>query len=981
MSDSSQSDSPKSNEPTNQRALENSDNDHQSISTSSNSNKTLQPDQSIDTHSKFPSNSNADTDIPTESKNELIQSQKYLDGLIYPPPEIRSIVDKTAAFIAKNPNPKLFEEKIRQREKTDTRFSFLSPDDAYNPYYRHRIECIKNGDPNQSSTPITRNESGSIAVNASKADDKDKPPEPTPLQFLIEPSQIPKINSVDLEIIKLTALFTARLGRKFVSDLSQRESRNYQFDFLRPSHSLFSFFNRLVEQYTKVLIPTPETITRLENLAGGKAIDRKRLDITHANQLQKVHTVIGKRAVMSETETRINWERYQGLQLQKKTSEEEKEKKEFNEIDWEDFIVVSTVEFTENDEVIDLPPPMSISEVENMTIAQKKMAAMLMEGKEVTSITEEQLAIDDQTNDLEASQMLEEAKRSAEEAKARAQADGQVDVEEDEHRIENKQTAEIKKLNKTGMKIRKDYVPKSKQNGAQQNGLVGGKIITTLCQICGQQINVNEISEHVRIELLDPRWKEKKQKTEVNRSSSNMLTLGSDVSSSLRDLAKSRLDIFEENVTEEEKQRREAEQKKLKQLAKEKYTWDGHLNTGERITNIYQTGANLDEQIQALHRSKGLTGESIHSGPQIGPLAGAMPPQPPSSQPNPALLQQQQALQLQQQQIDLHIKNITSGLTASGEPLPRNLPHLQPSFGGGATLSAAPQPIASRPPLIDPGRAAMINGSMPPPGIPPHTGAMTPMPLGSNNPSQPPVVSLLTMPPPGTEEHLAGKQVGIPPNGIVAPHGAASFPVPPGLPGRPNVPDFGAGIPGPPLNQQGGVPLSGTALTPMAAQLAIDNITGQATTLGGSTAPPEGLIRPAEDDGPEGQPGTKKMKLGPNEEANVPPIPAPAVPQLFTEEQWLEMHPEPISLVIKLPVYPEKPEWGCDGSEVALEEIPITLLVGVLRDKLSHLKGIPVGRQQIKLGNKILPNQVTLASLNFKSGDKINLGIKEQRKK
>ena len=28
--------------------------------------------------------------------------------------------------------------------------------------------------------------------------------------------------------------------------------RNYQFDFLRPQHSLFQYFTKLVEQYTKV---------------------------------------------------------------------------------------------------------------------------------------------------------------------------------------------------------------------------------------------------------------------------------------------------------------------------------------------------------------------------------------------------------------------------------------------------------------------------------------------------------------------------------------------------------------------------------------------------------------------------------------------------------------------------------------------------------------------------------------------------------
>ena len=28
--------------------------------------------------------------------------------------------------------------------------------------------------------------------------------------------------------------------------------RNYQFDFLKPQHSLFNYFTKLVEQYTKV---------------------------------------------------------------------------------------------------------------------------------------------------------------------------------------------------------------------------------------------------------------------------------------------------------------------------------------------------------------------------------------------------------------------------------------------------------------------------------------------------------------------------------------------------------------------------------------------------------------------------------------------------------------------------------------------------------------------------------------------------------
>jgi splicing factor 3A subunit 1 len=72
--------------------------------------------------------------------------------------------------------------------------------------------------------------------------------------------------------MKLTALFTARRGRNFLANLSAREGRNYQFDFLRPTHSLFGYFNRLVDQYTKVLYPDKGVLEQLKERAqdGGR---------------------------------------------------------------------------------------------------------------------------------------------------------------------------------------------------------------------------------------------------------------------------------------------------------------------------------------------------------------------------------------------------------------------------------------------------------------------------------------------------------------------------------------------------------------------------------------------------------------------------------------------------------------------------------------------------------------------------------------
>ena len=66
------------------------------------------------------------------------------------------------------------------------------------------------------------------------------------------------------DVIKLTALFTARRGRSFLTTLAAREARNIEFEFLRPTSSLFGYFNSLVEQYSKVLLPSKETIVKLE---------------------------------------------------------------------------------------------------------------------------------------------------------------------------------------------------------------------------------------------------------------------------------------------------------------------------------------------------------------------------------------------------------------------------------------------------------------------------------------------------------------------------------------------------------------------------------------------------------------------------------------------------------------------------------------------------------------------------------------------
>lgn len=120
------------------------------------------------------------------------------DGLILPPPEIRTIVDKTASFVAKSPKPELFEDKIRAREKSDSRFAFLNKEDAYHAYYLHRLEAFRGGEVAEVKADASK---AAAAEGGEDADDNDgRPPEPPALEYLVE--QPPAMNAVDLCVLQ-----------------------------------------------------------------------------------------------------------------------------------------------------------------------------------------------------------------------------------------------------------------------------------------------------------------------------------------------------------------------------------------------------------------------------------------------------------------------------------------------------------------------------------------------------------------------------------------------------------------------------------------------------------------------------------------------------------------------------------------------------------------------------------------------------------
>lgn len=139
----------------------------------------------------------------------------------------------------------------------------------------------------------------------------------------------------------------------------------------------------------------------------------------------------------------------------------------FEEIDWQDFVVAGTVELTETDAHIDLPPPMSLREVENMTMAQKRMAAMIMEVEGVPEEEAKQTVgiVELPGGDIAGANAGQSKPVRAGEAPSQpADEDGDMEMEMDESDDEDRppQVEQIKRADgHAPMKIRKDYVPKS----------------------------------------------------------------------------------------------------------------------------------------------------------------------------------------------------------------------------------------------------------------------------------------------------------------------------------------------------------------------------------------------------------------------------------------------------------------------------------------------------------------------------------------
>ncbi|CAG8958865.1 hypothetical protein HYFRA_00011818 [Hymenoscyphus fraxineus] len=511
---------------------------------------------------------------PTATNGDIamggLEEIKAPQGVVLPPKEIKAILEKTAGYVARNGI--VFEDRIREKEKHNPKFSFLSPNDSYNAYYLWRLSEIKEG----RGTAVAAGRAGEVEAEAEKPKG---PPEPPEFHFS---ARMPNISAQDLEVVRLTALFVAKNGRQFMTALSQRETGNYQFDFLRPNHSLHNFFQRLIDQYTALL--------RAGGIdgEGGKA-QQERMKELQAN-------VDDKYNCLARAKQRAEWFKFQDEQKQKKEEEAEKEKLSYAQIDWHDFVVVETVLFTEADDQTNLPPPTSLSELQFASLDQKAMMSINSHNMRIEEAMPEDT--DYYGSYPQQPQQMAPPPIPAPQPAYQNSRGRNVEEEEEEERI--RERAEARKRTQAAqaeakggaapMKIKENYVPRAQARAANKQNMV-------ICPNCKQQMPANELDEHMRIELLDPRWKEQKAKADSRYATTNLST--QDVANNLKRLASQRSDLFDgvtgQYVSEEELARRK----------KAATGYDGTpVEKGDRRLDMMQN-VNVEEQIRAIHQKFG----------------------------------------------------------------------------------------------------------------------------------------------------------------------------------------------------------------------------------------------------------------------------------------------------------------------------------------------------------------------------------------
>ncbi|EJT79883.1 pre-mRNA-splicing factor sap114 [Gaeumannomyces tritici R3-111a-1] len=514
-----------------------------------------------------------------------LDSIKPPEGVIIPPPgEIREVIEKTAGYVVRGGVG--IEQRLRENHGNNSKFGFVvNSDDPYHPYYEWRKAEYKAG----RGTAVAAGRASEAVKQAEAVEVEDKgPPKPPDFEFS---AKMPRMNQKDVEVLRLTALFIARNGRQFQTQLAQREAKNPQFQFLIPNHTFHNFFQHTVDQYA--------TILKEDGMGGdGSRAQEVRVAALRRNAEDRF-------SVLERARQRTAYSAWQAQQRQKEEALEEKKKDDFARIDWNDFVVVETITFSEADESIALPPPTTLNDIQYASLEEKKnfsLSALRIEEAfpfedtdyNAHPVRPQPAQPQPQQNALD---LPVHPGPSPQQQRGYA---GPVQDEEEVRRIQEREQARARaheaqaqaRPSAAPVKIKENYVPKAAARGVKAAGQMA------ICPRCNEQVLMSELEEHMRIELLDPRWKEQKAKAESRYATTNMAT--ADAANNLKRLASQRTDVFD-SVTGQPLSEEEMARRKKATIN----SYDGNPDGKSQAHIAHLQNVNVEEQIRAIQQKFG----------------------------------------------------------------------------------------------------------------------------------------------------------------------------------------------------------------------------------------------------------------------------------------------------------------------------------------------------------------------------------------
>ncbi|GEQ66695.1 hypothetical protein JCM33374_g358 [Metschnikowia sp. JCM 33374] len=391
-----------------------------------------------------------------------------------PPLPIKQAIEKSVSYILKN-GPS-FEEKLRQNDSSG-QFAFLSPENPHNPYYKYRL-----GEETTKNTPKTKSLS-------SIDEEKQKTTEiPRKLMFLTE---LPPISNHDLDIIKATAIYSACNSNKHSDAFHRfmdRKGRRNQFAFMNKSHTLYPLFQSYTQQYRAIV----EKFQGTPDLESTKLIDS--------------YITTGSTELLQRAYERAAFEKRHKIKQKSHEQDVKNRQLHYASIDWQDFTLVSKINFDAIDEVSELPVPMSRESVVYRSLETKaKDLELAVYAKEDKRDGKDEKGEKDEKDEKDEIDNI--GYRSQQNISGSATEVTNANKESN-HVVKDKDAPKPAVNVPKGMKIRAAGESRLKRKANEQKQAQGGSI---RCPITGALVPETQFDTHLKTLLRDPRYKEQQE--------------------------------------------------------------------------------------------------------------------------------------------------------------------------------------------------------------------------------------------------------------------------------------------------------------------------------------------------------------------------------------------------------------------------------------------------------------------------------------